>query len=580
MKTVTSLLLAMMLCHFLFNPCAGADQAPTAFDGKCQLAREHQAAGRFPQAQADFEAALQVAGSGAQKVEARLGVAAAMMGQRQFAAAQAVLESAVAETEAGPDLVAQALVALSEAHGRQYKWQPAIAAVNKALAMEGVSPATRFRSQLALANIYTNYGNWAQVRDVCLAALAGSGYSDEQKVSTQQLLAKAHVNVREFAEARALMRRMLAEDADKVNAADQPAPGSVLQEYVAAKPMPATQRALLQMAIAKTLMLQREYAEARAEFVKALAMPGMTNALKAEAQLYVGLSYYEAGDDENARTELLKVPQMPDAWARPAWEGGRMGYVPAREATLRLQFRKLTPVDRPTLKVLFIGSSHTLRGDIPKLVTQLADSAPSDRPRILAGDYVYMGTNIATFWDAGDGPYTARGVIAGSPWDVVVFETFYNMKLPDLSKYVPPFVELIRSVGARPVIYASPLPKAAPYPDRFQQFHQDNLALCGPLGVALAPSVAAWARRLGPSPTEEQFGEVYADWIHASPAGAYITACCIYAAITGQSPVGLYHPPDLSDAQAAAYQQVAWETYLESNPAPAAAPTATQPAPR
>lgn len=240
-------------------------------------------------------------------------------------------------------------------------------------------------------------------------------------------------------------------------------------------------------------------------------------------------------------------------------------YVPAREASLRLQFRNLMPATQPTLKVLFIGSSHTLRQNIPQLVTQIAASSPENQPRILAGDYIYMGTNIATFWDAGDAPDTVRGIIASEPWDVVVFETFYNMKLQDLTKYVKLFTDLIRSHGATPVIYESPIPKSSLYPDRFQQFHNDNLAVCGQLQIALAPCVAAWVQRLGPNPGPEQLGEVYADWIHASQRGAYITACCLYAAITGKNPAGLYHPAELPDDDAAALQAVAWKAYSESN---------------
>jgi hypothetical protein len=58
---------------------------------------------------------------------------------------------------------------------------------------------------------------------------------------------------------------------------------------------------------------------------------------------------------------------------------------------------------------------------------------------------------------------------------------------------------------------------------------------------------------------------LYADWIHASPKGVYLTACCIYSALTGFSPVGLYHPTDISDADAKEFQKIAWEAYQEAN---------------
>ena len=219
------------------------------------------------------------------------------------------------------------------------------------------------------------------------------------------------------------------------------------------------------------------------------------------------------------------------------------------------------------LKVLFIGSSHTLREDIPGLVTKIAESAPADKPRIIAGDFVRMGTGINTFWDAGDSPDTARGVINAEPWDAVVFETFYTMKSDDLLKYGTLFADLIRSRKARPVLYESPIAQASVYPDAYQKFHDNNVALAGALKVPLAPSVHAWMQFLGQHPTAEQFGTVYADWIHAAPKGAYMTACSIYSALTGFSPVGLAHP-NLSDADAAVLQQAAWKAFQESNPNP------------
>jgi hypothetical protein len=318
------------------------------------------------------------------------------------------------------------------------------------------------------------------------------------------------------------------------------------------------------VSIGKTLMLERNFQAARITFAKALAMPEVSDAIKADIQLQIGLSYYDVKDYERAKPELMKVLDMPGAGVRPPWDGGRIFYLPAREAMLRLRLRNLIPDDKRVLKVLFIGSSHTLREDIPGLVTKLAESASADKPRIIAGDFVRMGTTINTFWDAGDSPDTARGVIKAEPWDAVVFETFYNMKYDDLLKYGTLFTDLIRNSKASPVLYESPIAQASVYPDAYRKFHENNLRLAVALKAPLAPSVHAWMQFLGPHPTAEQFGTVYADWIHAAPKGAYMTACCIYSALTGFSPVGLAHP-NLSDADAAVLQQAAWKAFQESN---------------
>ena len=312
-------------------------------------------------------------------------------------------------------------------------------------------------------------------------------------------------------------------------------------------------------------MLERNFEASRIAFAKALAMPEVSDAIKADIQLQIGLSYYDAQDYERAKPELLKVLEMPGAGVRPPWDGGRIFYLPAREAMLRLRLRNLIPEEKRILKVLFIGSSHTLREDIPGLVTKMAESAPADKPRIIAGDFVRMGTTIHTFWDAGDSPDTARGVIKAEPWDAVVFETFYTAKYENMLKYATLFTDLIRTKNAKVVIYESPAAKGATYPAVFRKFHGENVALSKALKIPVAPGVHAWLQCLGPKPTPEQLGTLYADWIHATPKGAYLNACCIYSALTGFSPVGLAHP-GISEAEARVFQQTAWTAFLQSNP--------------
>lgn len=481
------------------------------------------------------------------------------------AEARAQFEKALAAAGITPEQEGRALLGVADTHVREYKWLPARQALEKALAVKGAPDDVRVRAYLGIGGVFQNYGDWAKVRDACAEALKVPGISPEQRTGARKLIVKALTNLREFAAAREVMRELLATPTSAAGTAEPGAPRVVLPEFVAAGTLPEAERATTQAAIAKTLMWERNYPEARGEFAKAQAMPGLTNSLRAEIQLYIGLSWYEAGDYERATPELKKVLTMPDAYQRQPWDGGRMAYVPAREAMLRLRFHKLVPEEGKTLKVLFIGSSHTLRGDIPELVTRLAASAPAERPRIIAGDYVKMGTSIVTFWNAGDAPDTARGVIAAEPWDAVVFETFYNMKSEEVMKYAGLFGEAVRARKATPVIYESPIPKGSPYPERFQKFHDDNVAVVKALKIPVAPSVRAWMQYLGPKPTEEQFGAVYADWIHASPRGVYLTACCIYAALTEASPVGLYRPADMPEAEAKKLQEIAWEAYRETN---------------
>ena len=50
------------------------------------------------------------------------------------------------------------------------------------------------------------------------------------------------------------------------------------------------------------------------------------------------------------------------------------------------------------------------------------------------------------------------------------------------------------------------------------------------------------------------------DGRHPTLAGTYLAACTMFAALRGESPVGLAYTAGLSDTQASILQQVAWET--------------------
>lgn len=457
--------------------------------------------------------------------------------------ARAEFEKALASAGVTPEQAGEALLHIATGYHIENKFLPERQALEKVLKLEEVSSDIKIKAHLALGTVFTCYSDWAKVKPELVAALGIPGISLEQKVAAQQALVKALVNLKEYADARTLLRELAANET-----------------------LPADARTTTQVLIGKTLFQERKYPEAGVEFSKALAMTNVSNQVKAEIQLYNALCYYEAQDYERAKPELMKVLTMPGADTRAPWDGGRIAYLPAREAMLRLRLRNLGPDDQKMMKVLFIGSSHTFRGDIPGLVMQLAASAPTNQPRIIAGDYMRMGTTINTFWEAGDTLEDARGVIAAEPWDIVVFESFYSLQADVLLKYGTLFDELIRSKNAKTVIYESPTAQASAYPEAYQKYHENSVALTKAIKAPMGPSVLAWMRYLGPKPTAEQFGVVYADWIHASPRGAYITACCLYAALTGCSPVGLYHPTDISPAEAKAFQVIAWEAFLEANP--------------
>ena len=456
------------------------------------------------------------------------------------AAARAEFEKALAVQGITPAQVAEATFQLGQSYSLQRKWTPALAALNRALNMDGASPELKARAHVKIGQINNRPWAWERARGSFLRALAAPDIPPELALAARKGLLKALLNGRQYAAAR-----------------------DVMQVLVADESLAAAYRLDLRISIAKMCLYEREFKTARAELAKALGMEGVTAADKADIQLYVARSYYDAQDYKRARPELLRVLEMPGAGAhRGGWT-----YTPAREANIRLHLQGLTDTDRKYLKVMFVGSSHTMRGKgVPQLVEALAASAPGDRLRIVSGSYVRSGTTIDTFWKDGDVSGTARHLLASEPWDVVVLETFFRTSRENREKYGRLFHDLAASNGARTVLYETPVGTAErKYPDEFKTFHEENLALAGLRNARLAPTVAAFMRYLGDEPTAEQFGYLYSDALHASGKGYYLVACCIYAALTGDSPVGLYHPAGTPEAEARELQELASQSFQQSD---------------
>ena len=176
-----------------------------------------------------------------------------------------------------------------------------------------------------------------------------------------------------------------------------------------------------------------------------------------------------------------------------------------------------------------------------------------------------MGTGMRGHWCDGVAHDTARGRIAAGGWDAVVVETFYRTDREDLLELGRGYAEEARRAGARLLIYETPVAKAIEYPVAYEAHHRTNVWLGERLGSAVAPCVKAWMGVRGGRPQAGALERLYADWIHASARGAYLSACCLYAALSGESPEGLWAPPDLlSEGEAREYQRSAWRAFEET----------------
>jgi hypothetical protein len=227
------------------------------------------------------------------------------------------------------------------------------------------------------------------------------------------------------------------------------------------------------------------------------------------------------------------------------------------------------------LQVLFIGNSQIYFNDLPRTVEALSESGPEDRPRIKADRFVSGGASLERLWNAGDGKGTARAKILEKKWDYVILQDIYLVKPESFNKYAPMFHELIQKNNSRTILFCT-ASVSQMYPKGFQELHDMHIALGKKLKVPVAAAGKVWLTCWGEMPTAEQRLAFYdADKAHPGKKGSYIYACTLFAALTGQSPVGVTNripkqPADtVTAAEAKQFQEAAWKVHQEVNPATA-----------
>ena len=235
------------------------------------------------------------------------------------------------------------------------------------------------------------------------------------------------------------------------------------------------------------------------------------------------------------------------------------------------------------LHVLFIGNSYTYLNNLPAMLEGLA--ASSQPPlRIETRAITRPGVRLQQHWDRGE----ALAALRSSHWDYVVLQEQSTLGLllidgrhevndPELAfhPYAKRFVEEARKVGAQPLFLLTWARRDTP--DSQARLTQAYMSVARELGAPIIPAGLAWARVRQENPDVVLYNE---DGSHPSPAGSYLTACALYATLTGTSPAGLSstltgHPmpegvlnpartvtlSSLTPELAGRLQQVAWDTY-------------------
>src|SRR5689334_7964692 len=213
-------------------------------------------------------------------------------------------------------------------------------------------------------------------------------------------------------------------------------------------------------------------------------------------------------------------------------------------ATFAISAESQTSVGRGrscVTRVLFLGNSYTYFNDMPAILAELAKAGHqcTVETRMVAPG----GKTLKDHWESS----ASRGALNSQSWDFVVLQdqstlgvNFYFQGLARVGgdELFRPYAELwaneIRQHHATPVFYLTWARKATPIDQAALNYAYIHAAKT--THSLVAPVGLAWARVTQTAPGIDLY---YRDGAHPSPAGSYLAACAIYAAIFGKSPVNL-----------------------------------------
>lgn len=192
------------------------------------------------------------------------------------------------------------------------------------------------------------------------------------------------------------------------------------------------------------------------------------------------------------------------------------------------------------VRVLFIGNSFTFVNSLPEVVAGIARSLPKGpaiEPTMLATGGMTLQWHLA----AGK----AMAAIESQRWDYVVLQEQSALGAgteDGESRLSPPgifhqsvrgFVPRIRVTGATPLLLMTWAIKKRPTDQAI--LADAYLSIGRELGVTVSPAGLAWdeAHRRWP-----ELNLHLADGSHPNPAGTYLSACVLYATLTGGDPRG------------------------------------------
>ena len=191
-----------------------------------------------------------------------------------------------------------------------------------------------------------------------------------------------------------------------------------------------------------------------------------------------------------------------------------------------------SPSEKPKpLNILLIGNSQCPTIVNQQLLEKLAASDKGGRPIQVSG-CIKGGASLRSHWEAGTGPDTARGKIAGGSWDYVVLQDIYYVEEAAFQPYARQFHALIKESGSKTVLFGT-ASILSDYPQGFERQHRLHLAMGQELSVPIVDASYAYIRYFGEKPATKRLESLFAkDRAHPGLWGSYLYSCMLYSVLT------------------------------------------------
>lgn len=214
---------------------------------------------------------------------------------------------------------------------------------------------------------------------------------------------------------------------------------------------------------------------------------------------------------------------------------------------------------RETLRVFFIGNSHTGCNNLLKVVKTLSAESQAGPDMVTAG-HIVGGCTLERHWHAD----RALAKMKQGKWDIVVLQENGQGPLayPDkMRQYARRFDREIKEAGARTLLFMTAAYQD--HPETTGTIVKAHLEIGSELKADVSPVGLAFENALRKRPDLTLHN--LPDTVHANHRGTYLTAAVLWATLTGKNPYGLSRGglAGLTDDEIAFLQDTAQKSIVE-----------------